>query len=323
VSNAGQGRRAAILFNPVAGSGRADSLASRAAKLLEADGWTTQQLATRPTGGAEDVAREVADRVDLVVVAGGDGSIRETIAGLGRHSRRVPVAILPCGNANVTARELEVPRSRSGALELLRRGEPKQVDVGRADGVLFLAMVGVGWDARTVHNLDRLRKSRLGRTWYRVWADSAYVVAGLLALFVRRRDHLQIEVDGRPGTRSYCAALIANFRCYGKGWSMVPDADCASGRLHFQARKRFGFPFVAWQLLAAFARRAVPRFVSDYGEGRTVTVHADRPFRVQIDGDDRGAFTRIEIEVDPGAALIVAPLPPRPPSPEAGSRPAP
>lgn len=300
-------RRAVVLFNPIAGTGRGEALASQAVDVLTADGWTVERLPTRAAGGAEDVVRERAERVDLIVVAGGDGSIRETIAGLGDRSREVPVAILPCGNANVTARELDVPRRGTDALALLRTGEPRRIDVGRADGALFLAMVGIGWDARTVGNLARLRQTRIGRVWYRLWADSVYVVAGLLALFVRRRDQLQVEVDGRPPSRTYCATLIANFRCYGKGWSMVPDADCASGRLHFQARKRFGVPFLACQLGAALLSRRSPRFVSDYADGRRIVVRAERPFRVQVDGDDHGFMSQVEVEVDPGAAFIIAP----------------
>lgn len=300
-------RRAAILFNPVAGTGRAQHAAERAEEILAAAGWTVERVATPGPGGAEDLARQRASQIELLVVAGGDGSIREAIAGLGEESRRVPVAVLPCGNANVVARELGVPLRLEKALELLRSGEAKPIDLGRVNGALFLAMVGIGWDARTVHNLSRLRRSRLGRLWYRLWADSAYLMAGLAALLVWRRDRLRLTVDGQTRPLAYCAALIANFRCYGKGWTMVPDADCASGLLHFQARKRFGFPFVAWQLVAALLRRKTARFISDHGDGQVVVVEADRPFRVQIDGDDRGTFERLEIEVAPAAAQILAP----------------
>jgi diacylglycerol kinase family enzyme len=152
-----------------------------------------------------------------------------------------------------------------------------------------------------------MRRTRLGRWWYRVWADSAWFVAGLAALFVVRRNRLLVCADDSPLPASYCAVLVANFRCYGKGWAMVPDAHCASGRLHFQARKRFGAPFVAWQLVAAMLRRRTPRFLSDHGDARRVTVRAERPFFVQADGDERGSFVEVEIEVEPAAARILAP----------------
>jgi diacylglycerol kinase family enzyme len=300
-------RRAAVLYNPVAGAGNAEAIARRAEALLMADHWTVERLATRSLGGAEPLARQHARAVDLLVVVGGDGSIREAVSGLGSESRRVNVAVLPCGNANVVARELGIPLDLERALGLLASGTPKAVDLARANGELFLAMVGIGWDARTVRHLSQLRRHGFGRWWYRVWADSAYLVAGLMALFVFRRDRLQLVVDGASGPRRYCAAMIANFRCYGKGWTMVPDADATSGRLHFQARKRFGFPFVAWQLIAAFVHGRLPGFISDYGEGRRIQIRADRPFPVQIDGDDRGSFAELEVEIDPGAARFIVP----------------
>ena len=88
---------------------------------------------------------------------------------------------------------------------------------------------------------------------------------------------------------------------------MVPDAHRASGRLHFQVRKRAGPVFILWQLVSALLRRRTPRFISDHGDARRLIVQADRPFAVQVDGDDRGSFTRLEIEIEPGAARVLAP----------------
>jgi diacylglycerol kinase family enzyme len=282
-------------------------MTARARELLETEGWTVECVATGGPGDAEPLARARAAEIDLLGVAGGDGSIREAIAGLGGESRRVPVAILPCGNANVVARELGVPHDADGALEVLRSGAATPIDLGRIGGDLFLAMVGIGWDARTVRNLSRLRRTRLGGWWYRWWADSAYLVAGLAAVFAWPPARIRITSDERAVGSLYCAAQIANFRNYGKGWAMVPDAHRASGRLHFQARKRAGPLFILWQFVAAMFGRRTARFVSDHGDAARVVVEAKRPFRVQVDGDDRGAFTRIEIEIEPSAARILVP----------------
>jgi diacylglycerol kinase family enzyme len=300
-------KRAAIIYNPVAGAGRAISITEQARGILSAQGFAVECVPTNRPGDAEPLARARASAIDLLGVAGGDGSIREAIAGLGEESRRVTVAILPCGNANVVARELGVPLDADGALEVLRSGTATPIDLGRIGSEIFLAMVGIGWDARTVRHLGRFRRTRMGGWWYRLWADSAYVLAGLAAVFVWPLVRIRITADGRAVGPLYCAAQIANFRCYGKGWSMVPDAHRASGRLHFQARKRAGPFFILWQLFAARFRRRTPRFISDHGDGTRLVVQADRPFPVQVDGDDWGSFTRIEIEIEPGAARVLSP----------------
>lgn len=300
-------QRAAIIYNPVSGAGRAEALALRAEERLQGAGATVVRLPTQGPGQAEPLARAHAADIDLLVVAGGDGSIREALSGLGEQSARVEVAVLPCGNANVVARELGIPLDPEAALALLTEGRSQPVDLARADGELFLAMVGVGWDARTVRHLSRLRATRFGRFWYRLWADSVYVLAGLLALFVRPGGRLRVLADGADAGRRYCAAVVANFRCYGKGWAMVTDARCDSGRLHYQARKRAGFLFVAWQLLSAMWRRPLPAFVSDGGAGRCVELSADRPFAVQIDGDAREPRSHLRVDVYPAAARFRVP----------------
>lgn len=306
-------KRAAILYNPVAGSGDALSISHKAHAVLTSQDWSVERIATRGPGDAEALTRSRAETIDLLVVAGGDGSLREAMAGLGPESRRVTVAFLPCGNANVVARELGIPCTGDDALEVLHSGTPTPIDLGRIDSELFLAMVGVGWDARTVRHLDRMRKTRLGASWYRLWADSAYLVAGFAAVCTWPLGRIRLQVDGQADGRRYCAVQIANFRCYGKGWTMVPAAHRASGRLHFQARKRAGPLFILWQFLAAVLHRPTPNFVSDHGDGTRIVVQADRAFAVQVDGDEHGRVKRIEIEIEPGAASILAPAVQSPP----------
>ncbi len=297
-----EARRAALLYNPVSGDGRAAALTSLAAERLQAQGFEIRRLETRRAGHGVELVRDCAKDIDLLVVAGGDGTCREACVGLGGEGARVEIVLLPCGNANVVARELGLPLDPHPALDALERGQPRAVDVGDLDGDLFLAMVGTGWDARTVDHLARLRATRFGRAWYALWADSLWLFAGLRALFVRPRIRTRILVDGHPLPGTYPAAVVANFSCYGKGWAAVPQADATSGKLHYQARKRAGPLWVAWQLLAAFRKRQLPAFVSDYGEGSCIELRADRPFPVQVDGDAHEPRDAIRVQVRPAAA---------------------
>jgi diacylglycerol kinase family enzyme len=250
--------------------------------------------------------------VDLLVVAGGDGSLREAIEGLGAERGRVEVGLLPLGNANVVARELEIPLEPEGALRVLQEGSSRPMDLAMARSPalgsrLFLAMVGIGWDASTVRLLDGIRRSRLGRIWYRVWADSAYVVAGLLAALDLRPPKLRLRLGDRELPSRYRALLLCNLRSYGKGMAMTPDARPASGLIHYQARRRGALPFLAWQLIAAQLGRRVPPCVSDYGAAARVSVTGDRIFEAQIDGDYWGRADQLEVEILPAAVRIIAP----------------
>jgi diacylglycerol kinase (ATP) len=302
--------QAVVLYNPVAGRGRAQLASEKACAALRRRGLQVDRQPTTGPGSATALARQATGDVDLVVVAGGDGSVRETLVGLGRAAERIPVGVIPCGNANVIARELQIPLSIEASAALLESGSPIPIDVGFADDEMFLAMIGIGWDARTTRNIAALRATRPGNAWYRVWADSVYVAAGLAALLSWPPDRLRLVVDGQSATEDYCAAVIANQATYGKGWSLVPDAHIQDGRLAYQARKRFGFPFVACQLVAGILRTRVPAFVSDYGSGMRISVQSDRPFPLHVDGDFRGWRTTLDLRVQPAAARLLAPVEP-------------
>jgi diacylglycerol kinase family enzyme len=301
-------RRAFVVYNPLAGAGRARDVARRAVARLSAAGYEAALRPTRPEGGARAVAREVADEADLLAVAGGDGTLREAIEGLGPARERVHVGLLPFGNANVVAHELAIPVDPDAAIENLVAGAPTAMDLGTIDGGLFLAVVGIGWDALAVKHLEEVRGSAPGRAWYRWWADGVYVLAGMRAFLHVDPPSFRLTVDGERRERPYFGAFVSNVRTYAKGWSVTPGASHASGALDYQGRKRALFPWVAWHLCAAALKKHTPAFISDYGQGTSILLESGEPVPVQVDGDFRGFETRLELGVLRSAVKIVAPL---------------
>jgi len=303
--------RAVVLYNPVAGVSSGLAVAEAAAERLGGRGWTVRILPTLGRGDMARVAGEVADDVDLLVVAGGDGSLREAVDGLGEARERVIIGFLPAGNANVCANELGIPRDPDAAIDVLCDGEPTAVDLGvitsSSGEQLFLAVVGIGFDAITVRYLDRLRHSPIGRVWYRVWADSAYFVCGLLAVFHIRRPRLDFSVDGVALEQSYRGANLCNFKSYGKGMSVTPDARYDSGQIHYQARKASNVFALARHLVCAYLGVRLPRRLADYGAGQRIVIESERGLAVQVDGDYLEHARRIEVGVLPGAIRVLAP----------------
>ena len=242
---------AVIIYNPVSGSGQGKEVSAAAERRLALAGWHVERRATRDLRGATPIAAEVAGRVDYLIIVGGDGSVREAIIGLGDAARSVDIGLVPVGNANVVARELGIPRDAPKAIEALTTGSAVSIDVAFANDELFLAMVGVGWDALVVDYVSRLRRTRFGGWSYRVWADSVYCAAGFAAVCKIGLPRFRVSADHNLSVRRYCAAVLCNFRTYSKGWSMTPDAHFQSGRIHFQGRFRSLFVFVAWHVIAA------------------------------------------------------------------------
>ncbi len=302
-------QRAVVIANPIAGQGAPMRAAEEARGHLEHHGWEVGVRPTSATGHATEIVQQCLHSTELIVVVGGDGTVREAVAGLDGAS--VPVGFVPMGNANVLARELRIPRNPQHSIPLLTAGEPLAIDVGRVEGMIFLSMVSVGYDGWTIAGVDWLRGTRVGGWLYRHGGSSClYVLAGLPPLLLRTvPNRVRIEADGQLLTRRYPSAVFSNAEAYGLGWAMTPGANIRDGRLDHQANRRSAPWFVLWTIAASILHRRVPGVVAEYGGAAGYRVTADRPFRWQVDGDPMPPRRELHIELLPRHARIVAPPP--------------
>lgn len=216
-------RRAAIIYNPVArGLSRRKHLLQRSTELLCRQGMEVQAIATRAPGSATQQARCEIDRgCDLIIAAGGDGTINEVANGM--LNTGVPLAILPGGTANVLAREMRLPlhmeRAAAQIPELERcRIAAGAVEIAGSEPRCFLCMAGAGLDAAIVARVHPGFKATAGKL--------AYYAAGFGHLF-KRVQEFDVVVDGKRFAASF--ALISRVRNYGgdleiaRGASLLRD----------------------------------------------------------------------------------------------------
>src|SRR5271157_4053411 len=157
-----------IVFNPVAGRRRAHLL-WRVLDVLVANGVRLDLAETHRPGHAEALAREAVLRGEqMVVAAGGDGTIAEVANGLMGSGARL--GVIPLGTANVLAHELGLPFAPKSVAAALAFGRTRTLwpgQVNDADGTrLFVQMLGVGFDAQVVHNLWLPLKKAFGKGAY-------------------------------------------------------------------------------------------------------------------------------------------------------------
>ena len=134
-------RNALVIFNPTAG-GRRRARLDRVLAHMRALGAVVTLHETTARGDAERTAREApADVHDVIVAAGGDGTINEVINGLA--GRRMPLGIIPLGTANVLAAELDLPQDIDGLARTIALGRTSPVNLGEVNGRRFVMMAGV------------------------------------------------------------------------------------------------------------------------------------------------------------------------------------
>jgi diacylglycerol kinase family enzyme len=173
---------------------------------------------------ARDAAQDSA--VQLIVAAGGDGTVRDVAEGMIRAGagQRPALGILPLGTTNVLARELAIPFDVDGAVRVLREGRESDLYLGTANGAVFTTMAGVGFDAAVVDAVDHRLKRLIGRGAY---AASAARV--LMRLEPRR---YEVSIPGK-GVYSAASVVVAKSLYYGGSFSCAPKARVELPELHF------------------------------------------------------------------------------------------
>ncbi|MBB2901131.1 diacylglycerol kinase family enzyme [Kineococcus radiotolerans] len=308
-------RRAAIVVNPTKFSVLDEHALRRrqayVAAVFRSHGWADPLwLPTTPTEHGGPQARQaLAEGVDLVLAAGGDGTVRSVAEAMAGTS--TPMALLPAGTGNLLARNLDVPHTDlAAALDLVFSEADHRVDVGwlevdrsghdaAPERHLFLVMAGLGFDAAMMAGVEDRLKRRLGY--------GAYVVSGARALW-GPQTKVRVRVDdGDPVSVRTRAVIVGNCGKLTRQLVLMPDAEIDDGYLDavvISPRGGIGWGEVAWAI-ATRDRRGQRRV--QHLRGRRFEVSAGDPQEVELDGDPIGEARRITLSVEPGALLVRCP----------------
>lgn len=218
-----------IVFNPNAAYGRSvKKLADIRAK-FKSLGINTRFMPTTHKGhGTELVTNAELSGFDGLIAAGGDGTVFEVLNGLYRHPKpaRIPLGLLPIGTGNAFARELDLqPGVWADAVDLLQRGNTRQVDVGHVKSAdrnyYFLNIVGMGFTTDASMAAQKLKF--LGNT--------AYTLATLWQVLKLKSYPLVVDIDGRTVRSDNIFITVSNSRYTGTHFLIAPDAVIDDGLL--------------------------------------------------------------------------------------------
>ena len=266
-----------IIVNPAAGN-RNRALLDRVVARLRAHGADVTIEETQAPGHATELARAAAraGRADVIVAAGGDGTINEVARGL--MGQGVPLGILPLGTANVLAIEIGLRPQADEIAAMLRSGPAELIGTGLVDGAVFLLMAGIGYDGVVVHGIDPRLK--------RLWGKGAFIWSGLKEWLRGPGRDIRLVVDGREKRAAW--AIVTNARHYAGPFVLAPQSDITLPGLTLfllHDGSRFGLA----RFLAALALGRVARLRSvEILPARHIDVTAPAGLAVEVDGDARG-----------------------------------
>ena len=268
-------RRALIIVNPAAGRSRSSRRRlDRVVAALERRGCAVVLRRVGPASGdAERLAREAEAEFDIIVAAGGDGTVNAVVNGMAAPARAV--ALLPFGTVNVLAREIGLPRDPEQLAALITAGPARPIWPGRVGDRLFLTMASSGFDAETVAAVNPRLKRHAGRLAF------AWVI--LVCLWRYRACELCVRVDGVD----YRAATViaAKGRFYAGPHVIAPRADLAEPMLDLVLLQRSGRVAVLRYLGALLLGRLPRRHDITIVRAREAFVSAAESVPVQADGE--------------------------------------
>ena len=293
--------RTLVIINPTAGFKRRPRTMRLIEDHFKHQGTGYEVRETRRQGDALRWARAArAEGFDLVAVVGGDGTVREVVEGLMRSGARIPLALIPTGTGNVTARALFIPIDIRKALNVIASGRAATFDIGYLPehDRYFVFVAGAGYDAALIHDTSQEMK--------RTFGFFAYIVNGVKNFFKVRRVTMELELDGKVTRLRAHTIMVINIGTFGKiKWTMAPDVDPHDGKLNVLvlASRSFWGTF-ATLLRIIFMRHRYPAM--KLFKASRVRIKTDPPLPVQIDGEALGA-TPFLAEVIPAGIQLVVP----------------
>jgi YegS/Rv2252/BmrU family lipid kinase len=290
----------AVIINPIAGGGSAESGADRArlaGDVLTSLGEEAEVIVTERRGHARDLAEAAVSRgARLVFAWGGDGTVNEVASVLMRKG--IPLGIVPSGSGNGLARALRIPAQPDRAIAEALNVTPRAIDAGELGGRPFFTVAGIGLDAHVATCFDQDDLGRRGLGTY------ARIVARELLTY-RPRSY---RVD-RNGHRVEVSALLiamANSPQFGNGACIAPDARVDDGRLDVvvvEERSRIATLCAVPRLFTGGIARV--RGVS-IRQVEHAVVECDTPMSFHVDGEPVQGGIRLEARVLPGVLRVCA-----------------
>ena len=295
-----------VIYNPVAGSRDARRDLSDAVGFLRGEGWELTVRETYGQGDATTYAREaVVSGCNCVLVAAGDGTLREAVDGL--TGTDVALGTLPIGHSNVWARQIRLPvwsplrqRALLEASEAVLTSQVRRIDVGKAGQKHFLQWAGIGFDAQVAERMEPhlTIKRRLG--------TFAYVIASLTEALTLVGRRVTLTVDGNRFRDRALLIIVSNARLYGRFMRIASLARLDDGQLDVCVFKGQGTVGMFRHVGRIFMQKHLSSPQVEYHRGRRIKIQSSDPMPAHLDGDplDR---TPLGIEVIPRALNVLIP----------------
>lgn len=289
--------RALLIINPNAGRRKIPPLAEIQKVFAETPFFDLDVHNTIGPGDATLAARQAAaEGYDLVVAAGGDGSIFEVANGL--VGTQAALGVIPVGTENVLAREMEIPLEPEAACRYMLAQEPRVIDTGRLGDQHFVCFAGIGFDAHVAHRLPSARKKRFGALAYFLTS------AQKLGSYRKAAHRAIVTLDGKSFDLEFLILVISNIRSYGGGLIPAPQAMIDDGLLDICVFPKANYLELMRHMTAATKGTHLVLPGIQYYQAKKIVIETEHTEQIQLDGDAWPGNSPFVIEAVPNSLRV-------------------
>ncbi|BBU41050.1 MULTISPECIES: diacylglycerol kinase [Aeribacillus] len=275
-------KRARIIYNPTSGREAFKKQLPEVLAKFEEAGYETSCHATTGEGDATNAAKQAAERgFDLIIAAGGDGTVNEVVNGLAVMENRPTLGIIPVGTTNDFARAIGIPRDNIlHAVDTLLNGVKRKIDIGKVNDQYFINIAGGGKLTELTYDVPSKLKTVLGQL--------AYYLKGIEMLPSIHPTEVEIEYDGKLFQGEIMLFLISLTNSVGGFEKLAPDSILNDGMFDLLILKKVSLAeFIRLASLALKGEHIHSENVI-YTKANRIKVKTEDKMQLNLDGEYGG-----------------------------------
>lgn len=286
-------KNALFIINPISGTGKQDVFINALDSYLDKSLFNTKTVYTEYGGHATKISTKASDEFDIVVAVGGDGTVNEVARGL--IGGNAVMGIVPVGSGNGLARHLRIPMKVKESLEIINDFKVQKIDTATLNGMHFVNVAGVGFDAHIAHHFAKTKKR----------GPIEYAKTASLEFHKYQSKEYEVIVEGQSYKLKAFVISFANSSQFGNNAYISPNAIINDGLLDICMMSSFPKVEAGQLAIKLFNKRLDKSRYMKIVRGTHVIVKGDDLKIAHIDGEPIDIDNEIEVKINQGTLDVI------------------
>jgi YegS/Rv2252/BmrU family lipid kinase len=286
-----------FVFNPTAGRGRLKSKLYDIVDSFIKHGYRVQVYPTQQKGDATSIVMKEPDQYDLLVVAGGDGTLNEVITGMMTANRVVPIGLIPAGSMNDVGHSFKISRNIMSAVHNVMTGKPYSMDIGRFNDKYFIYVAAFGAFTDIAYTTSQKNKNMIG--------NLAYYLEGIKKLSDLKPKLIRVEYGNSVVEEEFLIGLVTNSLYIGGFKNLSYDKTSLNdGLLELLLVKMPKNIIDLEMIVSSLINYKINESLMYYIQAPSLTITSEK-MEWTLDGEFGGAYERVDISTCNKAIKII------------------